>query len=170
MLLQNNKGIFSDVTAVVAPALMNIGIVDQAAWTDMDGDGKKNLFFAGMDAGKYFSFQNGQFVKTHATMFASAPSGKDSLIDMDTLTGWWYIMKADDIDSDGDIDPYWPTGDRTAWLKETSMSPAPFTRRILTVTGFDALLGYYIWGKCYPLYSRDQLIDQLPAFPKKFVR
>ena len=44
----------------------------------------------------------------------------------------------------------------------------PFTRRIFDGNGsYDALLGYYIWGKCYPLYSRDQLIDQLPAFRKK---
>ena len=34
---------------------MNIGIVDQAAWTDMDGDAKKGTCsLRGMDAGKYF--------------------------------------------------------------------------------------------------------------------
>ena len=46
-LLQNDKGIFSDVATAAAPALMNPGIVDRAARADMDGDGKKNLFFAG---------------------------------------------------------------------------------------------------------------------------
>jgi hypothetical protein len=35
---------------------------------------------------------------------------------------------------------------------------------------YDAVLGYYIWGKCYPMYHRDQLIDQLPMMRKKFIR
>jgi hypothetical protein len=32
------------------------------------------------------------------------------------------------------------------------------------------VLGYYIQGKCYPLFSRDQLMDQMPSFRKKFIR
>ena len=32
------------------------------------------------------------------------------------------------------------------------------------------MLGYYNQGKCYPLFSRDQLIDQIPSMRKKFVR
>ncbi|MBK7308080.1 MAG: hypothetical protein IPI88_14380 [Chitinophagaceae bacterium] len=35
---------------------------------------------------------------------------------------------------------------------------------------YDAVLGYYNQGKCYPLFSRDQLIDQIPSMRKKFVR
>jgi len=35
---------------------------------------------------------------------------------------------------------------------------------------YDAVLGYYIWGKCYPMYHRDQLIDQMPMMRKKFIR
>ena len=35
---------------------------------------------------------------------------------------------------------------------------------------YDAVLGYYIWGKCYPMYHRDQLIDQMPFMRKKFIR
>lgn len=172
MLLQNNKGIFSDVTAVVAPALMNIGIVDQAAWTDMDGDGKKELVLCGewMPV-SIFSFQNGQFVKTRNDVRISTPSGKDSLIDMNALTGWWYNMKADDIDNDGDIDLVLANRGSNSMVKGNINEPCTIYAKDFDGNGsYDALLGYYIWGKCYPLYSRDQLIDQLPAFRKKFVR
>ncbi|HNL63732.1 MAG TPA: FG-GAP-like repeat-containing protein, partial [Ferruginibacter sp.] len=172
MLLQNNKGIFSDVTAAVAPALMNIGIVDQAAWTDMDGDGKKELVLCGewMPV-SIFSFQNGQFVKTRNDVRISTPSGKDSLIDMNALTGWWYNMKADDIDNDGDIDLVLANRGSNSMVKGNINEPCTIYAKNFDGNGsYDALLGYYIWGKCYPLYSRDQLIDQLPAFRKKFVR
>ena len=65
---------------------------------------------------------------------------------MNALTGWWYNMKADDIDNDGDIDRVLANRGSTAWLKETSMSPAPFTRRILTVTSYKCLAGILYLG------------------------
>ncbi|MEO7308467.1 MAG: VCBS repeat-containing protein, partial [Ferruginibacter sp.] len=62
MLLQNNKGVFTEVTSQYANGLLNPGIVNQAVWADMDGDGKKELSISGewMPL-EIFSFQNGQF-------------------------------------------------------------------------------------------------------------
>jgi hypothetical protein len=42
VILQNNKGIFKDISDVVAPDLLKAGIVNYAAWDDLDGDNKKS--------------------------------------------------------------------------------------------------------------------------------
>ena len=74
MLLQNNKGVFTDVTNQYAKDLLNPGIVNQAVWADVDGDGKNELSISGewMPL-EIFSFENGQFVKKlHSVHIISA--------------------------------------------------------------------------------------------------
>ncbi|MEJ7767389.1 MAG: VCBS repeat-containing protein [Chitinophagaceae bacterium] len=46
-LLQNNKGVFTDVTASVCPALQKAGMITSAVWTDFDGDNQADLVLAG---------------------------------------------------------------------------------------------------------------------------
>ena len=172
MLLQNNKGIFTDVTTQVAEALLNAGIVNQAVWADMDGDGKNELSISGewMPL-EIFGFDNGHFVKKENTVHILLPSKKDTLINMDALTGWWYNMKAEDLNKDGRLD--FVVGNRglNSNIKGNINEPCTIYAKDFDNNGsYDAILGYYQWGKCYPLYSRDQLIDQVPSMRKKFVR
>jgi len=46
-ILQNNKGIFTDVTAKVCPALENPGMITSAVWADFDNDKIVDLVIAG---------------------------------------------------------------------------------------------------------------------------
>ena len=46
-LLQNNNGVFTDVTAKVCPALQRPGMVTSAVWTDFDNDKQTDLIIAG---------------------------------------------------------------------------------------------------------------------------
>ncbi len=46
-ILQNDKGIFTDVTAKVCPALQYPGMVTSAVWTDYDNDKQTDLIIAG---------------------------------------------------------------------------------------------------------------------------
>jgi hypothetical protein len=172
MLLQNNKGVFTDVTSQVAEALLSPGIVNQAVWADVDGDGKNELSISGewMPL-EIFGFENGHFVKKQNTVHIILPSKKDTLINMDALTGWWYNMKVEDIDKDGKMD--FVVGNRglNSNMKANINEPCTIYAKDFDNNGsYDAILGFYQWGKCYPLYSRDQLIDQIPSMRKKFVR
>ena len=172
MLLQNNKGIFTDVTAQYATALMNPGIVNQAVWADVNGDGKKELSISGewMPL-EIFSFQNGQFVKEQNSIHVKLPSNKDTLISMDAFSGWWYNMKAEDLDNDGKIDFVLGNRGLNSNIKGNINEPCTIYAKDFDNNGsYDAVLGYYNQGKCYPLYSRDQLMDQIPSMRKKFVR
>lgn len=172
MLLQNNKGVFTDVTSLYAKELLKPGIVNQAAWADMNGDGKKELTISGewMPV-EIFSYSDGQFKRTKNNIRITLASKKDSTISMDAFTGWWYNMKAEDIDNDGDLDLILGNRGLNCSIKGDINTPCTIYAKDFDNNGsYDAVLGYYIWGKCYPLYSRDQLIDQMPAMRKKFIR
>ena len=172
MLLQNNKGIFTDVTDQYAKALLNPGIVNQAVWADVDGDGKNELTISGewMPV-EIYSFIHGQFVKKQNSVHIILPSKKDSIINLDALSGWWYNMKAGDLDNDGRMDFVLGNRGLNSSIKGNINEPCTVYAKDFDNNGsYDAILGYYNKGKCYPLYSRDQLIDQVPSMRKKFVR
>ncbi len=172
ILLQNNKGVFINVTDVYAKELLTPGIVNQAVWADVNGDGKKELSISGEWIPlEIFSYQNGQFKKTQNTVHIILPSKKDTVVNMDELSGWWYNMKAEDIDNDGDMDFAMGNRGLNSTIKGNINQPCTIYAKDFDNNGsYDAVLGYYIQGKCYPLYSRDQLIDQMPGMRKKFVR
>jgi hypothetical protein len=172
ILLQNNKGVFTDVTNQAAPVLLNAGIINQAVWADVDGDGKNELSVCGeWMPPEIYSYKNGQFVKKENTVRFILPSKKDTLISMDAFTGWWYNMKAEDLDNDGRMDFVLGNRGLNSLIKGNINEPCTIYAKDFDNNGsYDAVLGYYNQGKCYPLFSRDQLIDQIPSMRKKFVR
>lgn len=173
MLLQNNKGVFTDVTAAAGSDLLNAGIVNCASWADTDGDGKNELAVSGewMPV-TVFKVQNGVFSKQTSTVsFTSPVTKKDTIVSMNEFTGWWYCLKTADIDNDGDLDIVLGNRGTNATIKGNYYNPCTVYAKDFDGNGsYDAVLGYYIQGECYPLFSRDQLIDQMPAMRKKFIR
>jgi hypothetical protein len=167
LILQNNKGIFKDVTDIIARDLSKTGIVNYAAWNDLDGDNKNELIIAGewMPV-MILKFVNGKFEEPNSIVSITNRS-----IQLNQLNGWWNVVKADDVDNDGDPDLV--VGNRGSNSKITADIDEPCTVYAKDFDGngsYDAVLGYYIWGKCYPMYHRDQLIDQMPMMRKKFIR
>jgi hypothetical protein len=173
MLLQNNKGIFTNVTNDIGKELLKPGIVNCAVWSDVDGDGKNELILSGewMPV-TIFKMQNGAFRKLQQTVsFVSPVTKKDTVISLDEFSGWWYSLKTADIDGDGDLDIIVGNRGGNCSIKGNYYNPTTVYGKDFDGNGsYDAVLGYYIQGKCYPLFSRDQLMDQMPSFRKKFIR
>jgi enediyne biosynthesis protein E4 len=173
MLLQNNKGVFTIVSNQTVNEITKPGIVNAAAWADTDGDGKKELIITGeWMATAIYTIDNNSFKKQqHTVSFIYPNTQKDTTISLADCTGWWYSMQINDIDNDGDIDIVLGNRGTNAVIKGDFYNPCTIYAKDFDNNGsYDAVLGYYNQGKCYPLYSRDQLIDQMPSMRKKFIR
>jgi hypothetical protein len=93
-LLENRNGTFTNATNATnkrAKALNNLGLVNDAVFSDYDGDGDSDLIVVGewMPV-TFFNNHNGIFKKVEL------PS--------DSKTGWFQAIKAIDFDNDGDED------------------------------------------------------------------
>jgi hypothetical protein len=173
MLLQNNKGVFINVTQSIGSAILNAGILNSAVWSDIDTDEKKELTITGeWMPPTIFKMQNGAFKKQiQQVSFVSPVTKKDTVINMDELSGWWNCLKTGDIDNDGDLDIILGNRGTNCTIKGNYYNPCTVYAKDFDNNGsYDAVLGYYNRGKCYPLFSRDQLIDQMPFMRKKFIR
>jgi len=173
MLLQNNKGMFTNVTNDIAKDLVRPGITNCAVWGDIDGDGKNELILSGewMPV-TIFKMQNGTFKQQQQTVsFISPATQKDTTIGLNEFSGWWYSLKIADVNGDGKPDIIVGNRGTNCSIKGNYYNPCTVYAKDFDGNGsYDAVLGYYNQGKCYPLFSRDQLIDQMPSMRKKFIR
>ena len=166
-LLQNNNGVYTDVTARLIPEIPGTGIINYAAWGDLDGDKKNELILAGewMPV-TIFGWTGKQFEKRKATVLSG-----NKTTGLDELKGWWNTIQLFDIDKDGDLDILAGNRGLNSRIKASPEKPCTVFAKDFDGNGsYDAVLGYYIGDKCYPMYHRDQLIDQMPFIRKKFYR
>ncbi|MEC5128848.1 FG-GAP-like repeat-containing protein [Verrucomicrobiales bacterium BCK34] len=96
-LLRNDNGKFTDVTATLAPGLVEPGMVTSSLWSDADNDGWLDLIVT-TEWGpiKFFKNNRGTFVD-HGAESGLEGTGLAS-------HGWWTGIDGRDIDNDGDID------------------------------------------------------------------
>ena len=67
------------------------------------------------------------------------------------FTGWWYCIKADDIDNDGDQDIlYWVTAATNATIKGTIIIPAQYMQKTLMAMAATMLYRVIIRGTMLP--------------------
>ncbi len=92
LLLENDgNGNFTNITENRAFKLKDVGMVTSASWADIDGDTKKDLVLVGD--------------WTAPTVFKNSGRRLSPLrTSLDSITGWWNTVNAQDIDGDGDID------------------------------------------------------------------
>lgn len=172
MLLQNNNGVFIDVSDTKAPGLNNTGIVNYAAWGDIDGDKKKELVLAGewMPV-MIFSWTNNSLVNKTFNVSILDKNKKNITTSLSKITGWWNTIKLVDIDNDGDLDIIAGNRGKNSRIDAAIDEPCTIFAKDFDKNGsYDAILGSYVQGKCYPIYARDQLLDQIPMMRKKFYR
>lgn len=164
-ILQNNKGVFTDVTATVCPALKEPGMITAAKWVDYDGDGKTDLVVAGEWMPVRF-FKNNGAALTETT--ASTGLGQ--------MNGMWRSLAAVDIDKDGDVD--FVAGNLGLNCKYHVVAGEPMKLLAKDIDGngsIDPVMFYYLKNEdgkkeLYPAINRDQFADQVPAIKKMFLK
>lgn len=93
-VLRNDGGRFTDITAQMAPELLEPGgMITDAVWLDFNGDRRIDLVTVG-------HWMPIQFYANDGTRLRNVT---DSLR-LPALRGWWYSLEQGDFDNDGDLD------------------------------------------------------------------
>ena len=158
-ILENNgKGYFRNVTEIWCKSLVNPGMVTDAIWTDFNGDKRMDLIIVGEWMGiRAFQNTGKQFEEI---------SDQCGLKDTE---GWWNTIMAEDFDLDGDIDYTIGNLGLNSRIKVSVAEPATIYAKDFDNNGsIDAVMCYFIKGKSYPLYGKDDLQSQIPYIKNKY--
>ncbi len=158
IILENNGGVFKDVTDLIAPDFKNLGMVTSAISSDIDGDGDQELLIVGewMKISVY-KWSNGKF------------SDITEAVGLSKTHGWWNQIEGADIDNDGDMD--FVVGNLGLNYKFKASTEKPFyvfandydqngTQDIFLTKEYN--------NKLVPVRGKDCSTEQLPHLKYKF--
>ncbi|HET9634583.1 MAG TPA: VCBS repeat-containing protein [Gemmatimonadaceae bacterium] len=159
VLLKNDgKGHFTDITDRLAPGLSHIGMVTDAIWKDVDGDGRLDLVVVGewMPITIFHNAGGGRLVKTDAR-------------GLEKSNGWWNRIIAGDFTGDGRVDFIVGNLGLNTRLQASSAEPVTMYVKDFAHNGFpQQILAYYNNGKQYPLPLRDELLRSIAPLRDRY--
>jgi len=159
MLLRNDgKGHFTDVTDKVAPELRHVGMVTDAVWRDVDGDGRVDLIVVGewMPITIFKNTRDGKLVRLNAP-------------GLEKSNGWWNRIIAGDFTGHGRVDFIVGNMGLNGRLHAGPTEPTTMYVGDFAGTGFvEQILTTYTNGVSYPVTMRDELIKAVPALAQRF--
>jgi hypothetical protein len=158
-ILENDgHGTFSDVTDSWNKALLNPGMITDAVWTDIDGNGSPDLILTG--------------TWMPVRIFRNTGSQLEEITGQEWMKdakGWWYSICAGDFDEDGDTDYILGNVGENFQIKPTPEEPATIYAKDFDDNGtLDAVMCYYIQGENYPIYSKYDLGRQIPEINERY--
>jgi enediyne biosynthesis protein E4 len=160
MLLQNDgRGRFTDVTAKLAPDLTRVGMVTDALWNDLTGDGRVDLVLVG------------EWVPV--TAFRNADGGKLEKMELRGLEkshGWWNRIVAGDFNRDGRTDFILGNLGLNTRLPASESGPVTMHVKDFDKNGFsEQVVSSYVQSVSYPIVLRDDLIKTLPYLKSRYL-
>ena len=159
MLLHNDgTGHFTDVTAKAAPELAHVGMVTDAVWRDVDGDGKVDLVVVG------------EWMPI--TVFRNVGAGKFQRLTVPGLeqsNGWWNRIVAGDFNGDGRVD--FVIGNLGLNSRLHASPQDPMTMYVKDFDGngsMEQIVALSNHGVSYPLPVRDDLLRAIPSLEPRY--
>ncbi|TSD67062.1 RNA-binding protein [Inquilinus sp. KBS0705] len=159
---KNGRVKFTDVTAEVAPALKNIGLVCDALFTDFDNDGWPDLIMAG-------EWMPVTFLKNDHGKFTNITSQTG----VSNKFGWWNSIVAGDFRHTGRTDYIIGNVGENTLLKGTDKYPVYITAKDFDKSGYSAIPSIFLKDKNgdkkeFPVQGRDDMLKQMISMKKKF--
>lgn len=152
-LYRNDKGKF---VPVKSEAFTDLGLLTDACVVDFNNDGFDDIVAVG-EWTPIIRLQNERGVFKRV---------RDEL---EQTTGFWQSIVGDDFDRDGDVDLIVGNYGLNCHFKASPEQPLTMLTDDFDGNGtLDPVICYYIQGKNYPAYSRDELLDQLAPLRKKY--
>jgi hypothetical protein len=157
-LYANVKGHFVDVTDSLAPGLRFAGMTSSALWVDIDNDNDQDLVVVGeWMAPRVWRNTKGRFAE------ATTELGLDSLL------GWWAVVRAADVDGDGDQDLLLGNNGTNCQFAPLPSSPIECFAADYDDNGsLDPLVFRYVEGKLVPTRGRSTITSHMPTLTRKF--
>jgi hypothetical protein len=159
LLRNDGKGHFTDVTDKVAPGLSRIGMVTDALWRDVDGDGRLDIVVVGewMPITIFRNMGGGRLEKMNAP-------------GLEKSDGWWNRIIAGDFTGHGQVDFIVGNLGLNARLKANANEPVTMYVKDFAHNGFvQQIISYYNHGRAYPLALRDDLIRSLTFLKDRYL-
>ncbi len=157
-ILNNDRGIFKDVTLELAPDFEALGMITDAVWDDFDTNGTQDLIIVGE--------------WTPIMFYSNTETGFKNVTDkmgLEKTNGWWSGITVDDFDNDGDMD--YVVGNLGLNYKYQATAKEPFE---VYADDFDhnkrkdIVLSYYNFGTLFPVRGKSCSSQQIPSLSKKF--
>lgn len=158
-LLNDGHGRFSEASQQLFQG--SLGMVTDALWLDLNNDTRPDLVVAGewMPVTVLVQTASGTFVD------------ETEAYGLDKTNGWWNTLHGNDFDGDGDVDLVAGNLGLNSRLRASLQHPVSLYVHDIDGNGsLDQIMTYYNGGTRYPFASRDQLVKQVPAMKRKFLK
>lgn len=159
---KDGKVKFTDVTAEVAPALKNIGMVCDALFTDFNNDGWPDLILAG-------EWMPVTFLKNQHGKYVNITNNSC----VGNKFGWWNSVVAGDFRHIGRMDYIVGNTGQNTLFQASDQYPVYITAKNFDNSGFSAIPSWYFPDrngekKEFPVQGRDDILKQMISLRKKF--
>ena len=158
-LLENDgNGNFKDITDSKAFDVKKIGMITGAEWQDITGNGKKDLIVVGEWMAPTIFENTGRRLRKYES-------------NIDTLTGLWYALKAEDLNNDGKIDLVLGNRGTNFFCETSAEKPVKMFINDFDNNGtIEQILTRNIDGKDIPIPLRREMSGQMSSLKKTILK
>jgi len=154
----DGQGHFTDVTQQLNPELAEKGMITGACWTDVTGDGQKELVITGEWMAPVIYGYNKKANKLEELKATG----------LEGLNGWWQTVKAGDINGDGKMDLVLGNIGENFYLRPDKQNPVKLWLNDFDKSGtMDQFLTRTADKRDMPVFLKREITEQFPGLKKE---